>query len=379
MNNYYFIASLLALLGSHAKGDSIYDIAANNSDFSTLVTAVDAAGLKDTLSSDGTYTVFAPPNSAFAALPEELVSKLLDETWQPQLQDVLLYHVLETEVFSGDLANDLEVPTVNFQGNPITVYLDPPRINNSTINMELVDIEADNGVIHAVDAVLTPPSISNDIIDLGVADPDFSTLVTAVQAAGLDTALKGEGPFTLFAPTDDAFAALPDGTLDDLLADPTGTLTNILKYHVVAANAVSSGLESGDVSTLFGDDVKVEVSDSGVMVNEANVIVADVIASNGIIHVIDAVLIPPELTDQEDHDHSDHDSHDHSGDHEETAEETDEEAKPDKVEEEAEDSAPAEVEEMKEEEGIGEDSAGLAGAVNAATFAVLTAVAAIIS
>merc|ERR1712115_404489 len=158
-----------------------------------------------------------------------------------------------------------------------------------------------------------------------------------------------------------------------------GTLTNILKYHVVAANAVSSGLESGNVSTLSGDKVKVEVSDSGVMVNEANVIVADVIASNGIIHVIDAVLLPPELTDEEDHDHSDHGSHNHSGDHEETAEETDEEAKPDKVEEEAEDSAPAEVEEMKEEEGIGEDSAGLAAAANAATFAFLTAVAAIIS
>merc|ERR1739838_389403 len=104
-------------------------------------------------------------------------------------------------------------------------------------------------------------------------------------------------------------------------------------------------------------------------------IVADVIASNGIIHVIDAVLLPPEVTDQEDHGDGDHGSHDHSGDHDETAEE----AKPDKVEEEAEDSAPAEVEEMKEEEGIGEDSAGLAAAVNAAAFAFLAAVAAVIS
>merc|ERR1712003_215996 len=129
-------------------------------------------------------------------------------------------------------------------------------------------------------------------------EPDsFSTLVSAVEAAGLAEALSGEGPFTVFAPTNDAFAALPEGTVDDLLADPSGALTDILKYHVVSANAVSSGLSSGDVPTLQGDELKIEVSESGVMVNDANVIVADVIASNGIVHVIDAVLLPP--TDDE--------------------------------------------------------------------------------
>merc|ERR1712183_83351 len=217
----------------------------------------------------------------------------LEPTWQPQLQDVLLYHALASEVKSTDLEDNLDVPTINFQGDPITVHLDPPRINNATIIMDLVDIEADNGVIHAIDSVLTPPSISNDIVDLGVADPQFSTLVTAVQAAGLEEALRGEGPLTLFAPTNDAFDALPEGTLDTLLADPTGDLANILKYHVLGANAVSSGLSSGDVPTLQGDDLKIEVSESGVKVNDANVIVADVIASIGVVHVIDAVLIPP--------------------------------------------------------------------------------------
>merc|ERR1712157_253182 len=164
-------------------------------------------------------------------------------------------------------------------------------------NMDLVDIEADNGVIHAIDSVLTPPSVSNNIVDLAVGDPNFSTLVAAAQAAGLAEALSGEGPFTVFAPSNDAFAALPEGTIDDLLADPSGALTDILKYHVVSANAVSSGLSSGDVPTLQGDELKIEVSESGVMVNDANVIMADVIASNGIVHVIDAVLLPP--TDDE--------------------------------------------------------------------------------
>merc|ERR1711982_224158 len=136
-----------------------------------------------------------------------------------------------------------------------------------------------------------------NVVDLAAANPDFSTAVAAIEAAGLAEALSGEGPFTVFAPTNDAFAALPEGTIDELLADPSGALTDILKYHVVSANAVSSGLSSGDVPTLQGDELKIEVSESGVMVNDANVIVADVIASNGIVHVIDAVLLPP--TDDE--------------------------------------------------------------------------------
>ena len=147
-------------------------------------------------------------------------------------------------------------------------------------------------VIHAIDTVLTPASVTNNIVDIAAGNEAFSTLVTAVTAAGLADALSGEGPLTVFAPTNEAFAKLPEGTVEALLEDPAA-LGEILKYHVVAANAASSGLASGDVETLSGDSVAISVSDDGVMVNDANVAVADIIASNGIIHVIDSVLLPP--------------------------------------------------------------------------------------
>jgi len=132
------------------------------------------------------------------------------------------------------------------------------------------------------------------IVDIGIANPDFSTLVAAVTAAGLVETLSGEGPFTLFAPTNEAFAALPAEVTDPLLLpENVDQLVNILKYHVVAGSVLSSSLESGDVETLNGDSVTIEVSDSGVAVNDATVTTADVIASNGVIHVIDKVLLPP--------------------------------------------------------------------------------------
>jgi transforming growth factor-beta-induced protein len=133
-----------------------------------------------------------------------------------------------------------------------------------------------------------------NIVETAVAAGDFQTLVTAVQAAGLVDALSGEGPFTVFAPTDAAFAALPDGTIESLLADPSGALTDILLYHVVAGQVLSSDLSDGMTAvTLGGAELTFSVSADGVQVNGANVVAADVMASNGVIHVIDAVLLPP--------------------------------------------------------------------------------------
>jgi uncharacterized surface protein with fasciclin (FAS1) repeats len=134
------------------------------------------------------------------------------------------------------------------------------------------------------------------IVDLGIANPDFSTLVAAVTAAGLVETLSGEGPFTLFAPTNEAFAALPAEVTDPLfLPENVDQLVNILKYHVVAGSVPSSSVESGDVETLNGDSIAVDVSDAmGIMLNnDAHVTTADIMASNGVIHVIDKVLLPP--------------------------------------------------------------------------------------
>ena len=137
------------------------------------------------------------------------------------------------------------------------------------------------------------------IVDVAVADGNFTTLVAAVQAAGLDTTLSGEGPFTVFAPTDDAFAAALDSlglTADELLAD-TATLESILTYHVVAGEVPSSEvvtLDGQSVTTVNGAEVMISVDGDTVMVNDATVTAVDVEASNGVIHVIDTVLLPPE-------------------------------------------------------------------------------------
>ena len=140
-----------------------------------------------------------------------------------------------------------------------------------------------------------------DIVDTAIAAGDFTTLVAAVQAAGLEETLRGEGPFTVFAPTDDAFAALPAGTVDTLLADPTGDLADILTYHVVAGEVLAAdvvGLDGQAVETVNGATFTVNVGDDGTVTltdaagNEVTVVATDIMATNGVIHVIDAVLLP---------------------------------------------------------------------------------------
>ena len=143
--------------------------------------------------------MFAPTNAAFGKVPAEIVNKLLDPVWQPQLMDLLLYHALDDVVLSTDLADGLGVTMLN--GEDVVINLDPARINDDSIILVdegLVDILASNGVIHAIDTVLAPTSLSNNIVDIAAGNDAFSTLVAAVTAAGLADDLSGEGPFTVF-------------------------------------------------------------------------------------------------------------------------------------------------------------------------------------
>ncbi|MDZ4750237.1 MAG: fasciclin domain-containing protein, partial [Flavobacteriales bacterium] len=157
------------------------------------------------------------------------------------------------------------------------------------------DILADNGVVHVIDAVLVPQAdLPATVVDIIVNSPDHMVLETAVIAANLAGTLSGDGPFTVFAPTDDAFAVLPAGTIEALLLDPQGALADILLYHVVGGTALSTDLEDNQViATLLGEDVVVSITGDGVFINDAQVIVADILAENGVVHVIDAVLLPP--------------------------------------------------------------------------------------
>lgn len=138
---------------------------------------------------------------------------------------------------------------------------------------------------------------SKDIVSLAVGNEDLSTLVAAVKAAGLVETLQGEGPFTVFAPTNEAFAALPKGTLESLLKpENKAKLASILTYHVVGAKVMSSDLSNGQkAKTVEGESFKVTIGDGGVMINDAKVVAADVAASNGVVHVIDKVILPPSI------------------------------------------------------------------------------------
>jgi transforming growth factor-beta-induced protein len=270
----------------------IVDIAVEDGRFTTLVAAVQAAGLVDALKGEGPLTVFAPTDDAFAALPEGTVEALLADI--PTLTNILLYHVVDGKVMAADVVELSNALTLNGQYLDIAVEDGKVMIDNAQVI--ITDIEASNGVIHVIDAVILPET--RDIVDIAVEDGRFTTLVAAVQAAGLVDTLKGEGPFTVFAPTDDAFAALPAGTVEALLAD-IPTLTNILLYHVVPGKVMAAdvvGLDGQSAETaLTGQSINIKVDMGNVYLNEdVKVIITDIEASNGVIHVIDAVLLPPQ-------------------------------------------------------------------------------------
>ena len=282
-----FFYSLLFLgVSFGTTAQTVVDIIVNSEDHNTLEAAVLAAGLEGVLSGDGPFTVFAPTDAAFEALPAGTVDALLADI--PALTAILTYHVVGAAAFSGDLSDGQVIATLN--GADVTVSLDGGVfINNAQVI--IADIAASNGVVHVIDAVLLPPAPIT-VVDIIVNSEVHNTLEAAVLAAGLEGVLAGEGPFTVFAPTDAAFAALPAGTVEALLAD-IPTLTAILTYHVVGAAAFSGDLSDGQViATLNGADVTVSL-DGGVFINDAQVILADIEASNGVVHVIDAVLLPP--------------------------------------------------------------------------------------
>jgi transforming growth factor-beta-induced protein len=278
----------------------IVDTAVADGRFTTLAAALEAAGLVETLKGEGPFTVFAPTDDAFAALPAGTLDELLKPENKQQLVDILTYHVVPGKVMAADVAGLTSATTV--LGKDVTIKVDMGNVYINDAKVILTDIETSNGVIHVIDSVLLPPTEeaaaeSNTIVDVAVADGRFTTLVAAVEAAGLVETLSGEGPFTVFAPTDDAFAALPAGTLDSLLLpENKQQLTDILLYHVVSGKVMAADVVNlTSAPTVLGKDITITVKDGKVFLNDTvQVIITDVEASNGVIHVIDAVLLPPQ-------------------------------------------------------------------------------------
>jgi uncharacterized surface protein with fasciclin (FAS1) repeats len=279
---------LIVCLATFANAQTVVDIIVNSPNHNTLEAAVVAAELADDLSGPGPFTVFAPTDAAFAALPAGTVDALLmDPTGD--LAKILLYHVLGGEVLSTSLSDGQTATTL--LGQDITVSINSNGVFINDAQVTVTDLDATNGVVHVIDAVLLPPA--STVVDVVVNSDVHTTLEAAVIAAELAGTLSGDGPFTLFAPTDAAFAALPAGTVDDLLMDPTGNLASILLHHVLDGEVLSSSLTDGQVATtLYNQDITVTINSNGVFINDAQVTIADIQTFNGVVHVIDAVLLP---------------------------------------------------------------------------------------
>ncbi len=280
---------------SRKARQNIAEIAVATPDLSILVEALGRAGLVETVATEGPFTVFAPTNQAFLDLLAALNLSSLDDVPTDVLTDILLDHVVVGTNRSGRLArfdrSDREL--VALGGLALDFDRDPVEVND--INVSIADIRASNGIIHVIDAVLLEPDPRPTITELAVGNPDLSVLVAAVQRTGLDQVLNNGKPFTVFAPTNQAFldllAALGLSSLDEV---DDRTLTNILLDHIV-----SDELDAIDVLERVGKtrgakalgDLRLRFENKPLTVNEANIIAVDVEAENGTVHVIDTVLL----------------------------------------------------------------------------------------
>jgi uncharacterized surface protein with fasciclin (FAS1) repeats len=270
---------------------TIVETAASVKDFSTLVAAVKAAGLVDALNSAGPFTVFAPTNEAFAKLPKGTVEFLLKPENKATLVQVLSYHVVPGKITAEKIVTMTSAPTLEGQRLDIAVTDGKVTVDGATVTK--ADINCSNGVVHQIDAVILP--VGDTIVEVASKNGSFKTLVAAVGAGGLAETLSSKGPFTVLAPTDEAFAKLPKGTVEMLLLpENKDKLVAILSYHVVPGVAAYSDTVVGmkELPTVEGSTIPVTVDGSTVKLGDAKVIAVDVEASNGVIHVIDTVLIP---------------------------------------------------------------------------------------
>ena len=279
------------LMASSSFAADIVETAVKAGKFKTLAAALGAADLVDTLKGPGPFTVFAPSDEAFAKLPAGTVETLLKPENKGKLAGILTYHVVPGKVLAKQVVGLTGAKTVNGQRVDIKVVDSTAMIDGAKV--VTTDIECDNGVIHVIDSVILPAD--KNIPEVATAAEKFKTLLAAVKAAGLVDTLVGKGPFTVFAPTDEAFAKLPANTVQDLLKpENKQKLVDILTYHVVPGRVYSEdAVAAKTAKTVQGTSIMVSVGSDGAKINNAKLVMTDLDASNGVIHVIDTVLMPP--------------------------------------------------------------------------------------
>lgn len=283
---------------------NIVALAQSNSDLSTLVAALTKyPDLVSTLSGTGTYTVFAPTNAAFAGLLSAIGQTSLDDIPESVLKNVLQYHVVTSGAVLSTQLTTGNVTAAN--GEAIAVNVSSGVKLNGSVNVVTADVKATNGVVHVIDAVLVPPTVTpivGTIVAPAYFNKNFSTLVAAVVQAGLlPTLLSTENELTLFAPTNDAFTAAGITSLPANDATGNALLTSILRYHVIAG---TSEIKAADIATgpssattFGGSKIYLSKSAAGVFINgNTQVTATDIQGSNGIVHVINRTLVPPTQT-----------------------------------------------------------------------------------
>jgi len=267
---------------------------------STLLAAVKAADLAGTLDGAGTFTVFAPNNAAFAKLPEGTIATLLKPENKDQLTAILLKHVLPVQINAGQIpSGSTKVKTVG--GEEVEIINSGAGVTVNGANVIATDVFASNGVVHVIDTVILPEAKAKSglksIAALASETPSLSTLLAAVSAADLAGTLAGEGTFTVFAPNNAAFNKLPQGTVANLLKpENKKQLQAVLLRHVLPVQIKAGEIPPGTtkVQTVDGAEIEITATSSGVSikssVGSANVIATDILASNGVVHVVDSVF-----------------------------------------------------------------------------------------
>lgn len=273
---------------------NVVKTAAAAGQFKTLLSLLVAADLDDALKGDGPFVVFAPTDDAFAKLPKGTLDDLLKPENKAKLTAILTYHVIPSrDAIPFDAAETQEYKTLNGAAVNVVRGDGTSKVNDATVRVQ--NLPCSNGSVQVIDRVLIPPAAKKNTIP-GVAEKagTFKTLLAAVTAAELADVLGGDGPFMLFAPTDEAFTRLPKGTVEKLLKQENRKqLVAVLKLHVVAGKLSAKELvTAGSAKTLNGESVTVSINKGRVTVNQSEVIASDVAADNGVIHAIDRVLLP---------------------------------------------------------------------------------------
>jgi uncharacterized surface protein with fasciclin (FAS1) repeats len=266
-------------------------IVSTNPNFSILNTAITRAGLTAALSG-GSLTVFAPDNDAFAA--SGITAATVNSLPVATLDSILKYHVLGSKVSSSSVPASDAVPTL--LGTSLFASRNANGVFVNGIKVKSADLQASNGVIHVISKVLIPPT--KTIAQIAASDPNFSFLLAAVTKAGLAGAVSGAGKYTVFAPTNAAFQAAGFNSIADINAASTDLITTVVKYHVITTNVFASDLSDGlTTASLQGGNLTVNLTPARVKISSSanpssNITAADIVATNGVIHVIDRVLLP---------------------------------------------------------------------------------------